>query len=405
MSDEPKLPEQTAIGWALFDAADFKGAAQRFDMALHNDPTDVEALRGRARLHLMENDVGAAIILLEHALAVLQTGEEVAAPADAEQRARRDLAWAYYRLNRFDLAAEQFAALGERARANKLAALGGRTPYRRASNADSTALPLVARDPVPFVLLTLGNRDHLFVVDTGTGELTLDVRLLDELGLPSFGVQPSRTAASDRHVAVHHTVIPRLRLGDIVLENVPAEAEDIQSRAPQISGFIGFNLLAQFCITVDLPGGMLYLEPPRARRMPDGATPVPFWLLDDHLLLVPGALNGREHLFAVASGFAGAALSAPPSTFTQSGVSLESGMPLQGVSGSGTHEVTLLRVEELRVGPLALHDVEALAGLFSPSLEWRYGFRIGGLVGHEALRTVRWTLDLASRAFWFERED
>ncbi len=402
MSDDPKLPEQTAIGWALFDAADFAGAAQRFDLALQNDPTDVEALRGRARLHLMQNEIGTAIILLEHALAVLQTGEDVAAPADAEQRARRDLAWAYYRLNRFDLAAEQFAALGEMARAQKLAAFDQRAPYRRRGSVDSTVLPLVARDPVPFVVLTLGNRDHLFVVDTGTGELTIDVRLLDELGLPRFGVQPSRTAASDRHVAVHHTIVPRVRLGDIVLEDVPAEAEDIQSRAPQISGFIGFNLLAQFCTTLDVPEGVLILEPPGARTIPDHAQPTPFWLLDDHVLLVPGALDGREHLFAVATGFAGAALSAPPTTFTQSGIALETGMPFHGVSGAGTHEVTLLRVDELRVGPLTLHDVEALVGLFSPSLEWRYGFRIGGLVGHDALRTTRWTLDLATQALWFE---
>lgn len=401
-----RVSEPTAIGWALYDSAEFESAARQFERALEKEPDDVEALRGFARLRLSQNDLAGAILLLERALSLLHSSDAVPS-TDVERRVRYDLAWALYRLDRFDLAAEQFGELsGYEPLARKLATFGSDTPYRMPPDAPAIELSLLAADPLPFVNITIAGREHVFVVDTGAGELVLDITLLDELDLPNFGARKT-TFAGGRRTAVTHSILPRLDLDGVTIENIPVEAVDIQSRAPQLSGFIGLNFLMHFRPTMDYAGQQLILAPTSSAGSPlpsDAATEdVQLRLFDDHVLVAPGAINDHETHLVLASGMAGGAFTCPESTIKQANVDANADNTFGGVSVEGGEALVSLHAQQVRLGTMERSDVRGFAGGFSPSLEWRYGFRIGGIIAHDFLRPFRWTLNIDDMSMRFER--
>ncbi len=385
---------------ADYAAGRFERAARRLETFLRARPRHVEALLMLGRIYLSANWLAPAVVVLEHAL---ESAAREATPPELVTAVRRELAWALYRLDRFDEAARHFLALpGFEAVGRKLAALGERQPYRLTGPEAPVCLPLLARDPVLFVLLTVGSRDHVFLVDTGTGELTLDVVIMEELRLPNYGVRET-TFAGDRRGTVVQSVLPRLRLGELVVEDVPVEVMDIHSRAPQIGGIIGLNFLLHFRPTFDYAGGQLVLAPRRAPfTPPPNAVRLPLRLFEDHILVGEGAVNEHETFLFLASGMAGTAFTCPESTLEQAGIPLPAGESLTGVSGAGSHDLRPFTVPWLRLGPLEQQNVPGVLGLFLPALEWRYGVRVGGLVGHDFLRRYRWTLDPETLDAWFE---
>lgn len=397
-----QLSEPTAAGWALYDSAEFESAARQFERALERDSDDVEALRGLARLRLSENDCAGAILLLERALGVLNVTHAVM-PSDVEQRVRYDLAWALYRVDRFDLAARHFHQLpGYQQIGRKLEAFGEHTPYRMPAEMPVIELPLLAADPLPFVSLTIAGREHILVVDTGGGELVLDITLLDELDLPRFGTRET-TFAGGRRASVTHSILPRLSLDGVTIEDIPIEAVDIQSRAPQLSGFIGLNFLLHFRSTMDYAGQRLILAPSTSTDSQVGeAADVPLRLFDDHILVAPGSINDHETQFVLASGMAGGAFTCPESTIMQAELDVNEEDAFGGVSVEGGEALVSLHAEQVRFGSIRREDVSGFAGGFSPSLEWRYGFRIGGIIAHDFLRPYTWTLDGENMVVQFE---
>lgn len=403
MTNESDVSELAAVGWALYDTADFVAASHQFERALEADPDDVEALRGLARIRLSENDLAAAILLLERALGVLEVAHAVA-PESTEQRVRYDLAWALYRVDRFDLAARHFFRLpGYEQIGRKLEAFGDETPYLLPVEAPTIELPLLAADPLPFVRLQLGGRDHVFVIDTGAGELVLDRALLDELDLPDHGIRET-TFAGGRRTTVVHSILPELSLGTVTVENIPVEAIDVRSRAPQLSGFIGLNFLLHFHPTLDYAGRRLLLAPRDDDVTPPSeAHSVSLRLFEDHVLVAPGAINGHETFLVLASGMAGGAFTCPESTVNQADVTVYEEDVLEGVSVAGGEALLALHADRVRLGTAELRDVDGFGGGFSPSLEWRYGFRIGGIVAHGFLRHFRWTIDQDRMTAWLEQ--
>ncbi|MDQ7029865.1 MAG: retropepsin-like aspartic protease [Ardenticatenia bacterium] len=353
------------------------------------------------RLHLIANRLSPAIVVLEHALE--SAAQATTVPAEIRQAVRCELAWALYRLDRFDEAAPHFLALPPyEAVGHKLAAFGDRRPYQ-VQGVGPVRLPLLAADPAPFVLLTVGSRDHVFLVDTGTGELTLDVTIMEELRLTNYGVRET-TFAAGRHGHVIQSILPRLRLDTLVVEHIPVEVMDIHSRAPQIGGIIGLNFLLHFHTTFDYARRELCLVPrdDSSPVLPQDATRVPCYLFESHILVAPGAVNAHETLIWMASGMAGTAFTCPPSTLEHAHLTLPDEPPRIGVSGAGAHDVISFTVPSLRLGPLRQEHVPALYGLFLTPLEWRYDVRIGGLTGHDFLRHYRWTLDPTTLTAWFE---
>lgn len=402
--DHPQASDGAAIGWALYDSADFDGAAALFTRTLATAPDDVEALRGLGRIRMAQNDLAPAIALLEQALNLIADGAPAA--REAEFDARRDLAWTYRRLGRYDLAAPLFAALpGDFAPlVRQLAAFGDRPGYLLDPTFERAAVPLAAVDPIPFIEVEVGSGSYLFALDTGSGDVVLDTGLVRDLDLPYFGERRVRYAGGQEGV-IAHARLPRLGLHGLEVRDLPVEVADVRRRAPQLFGFIGTNFLARFRPTLDYAAATLTLTN-RAQPFtpPPAAQPLPFWLFDDHVMLARGALGSHETMVAVASGFAGATVAVPESTVTQAGLALtlRHDEALEGVGGAGSQAVIPFTLPELRVGPVVQRDVAGLAGLFFPDLEWRYGFRVGALVGHDFLRPSRWTIDWTGMRFWLE---
>ncbi len=389
-----------AIASALWDSADFAGAARHYERALAEDPTDIEALHGLGRLKLAQNEAAAALVLLERAES-LATALPAAQSAELVRRIRHDLAWTFYRLDRYDLAAAHFARLpGQGARAAHFAAFGERAPYQT-SAWDEVVVPFLGTFPLPIIALTVGASDHPFVIDTGSDHLVLDTGLFQELGLPHLGASQA-SLASGASAAVVHTILPQLMLGDITLRDIPAEAMDIRRFAPQITGLIGASFLRRFHVLCDWTGKRLYLRPRSAAPFEQFTemTVVPFWLFDGHLMLAPARLNEHETIAYIASGMAGGAFALPAATAASAALEWDDG-EIEGVAASGKTTLATVRARQLCLGDWCRHDLEGFAGFFPEALEWRYGFRVGALFSHEFLKGNRWGIDFQRMRLYF----
>ncbi len=374
-----------AVAVALWDSADFANAAPYFERAVRENPSDLEALHGIGRLKLAQNDLAAAIVFLEqaHALALSVAG---GGRDELSLRARRDLAWAYYRLDRFELAAELFEQLpNQQALAHQLRAFDTLTPYQLAPDIEEIALPFLGTDPLPVVTVVIGGKEHAFIIDTGAAQLTLDTAFLRELNLPSHGTTNARLA-SGTHAPLVYTIVPEIRLGEATIHNVPAEVMDIRRYAPQISGFIGTNLLQRFHVLMDIEGEVLRLRPRRHQHpfAPGGMTKLPLFWLDAHLLFTPLRLNQHHTLAYLTTGLAGVDFAVPESTARQA--QLGTAGALEGISASGSESFDTVIADVVALGTWERSRVEGLLGFFPAELEWRYGFRVGAIASFALLR-------------------
>lgn len=389
-----------AIGAALWDSADFAGAGAAFERALHQQPDDLEALHGLGRLRLAQNDLAGATLLLERALErVVSWPDE--RRAELERRVRRDLAWTLYRLDRFELAAEQMRGLPEmEALAAQLHAFGERVPYRMEVGIGEVEVPFWGTDPLPIVPLTIGGVERAFVLDTGSSQLVVDSSLLEEQGLPNFGTREVAFASGQR-ARIAHTIVPQLQVGELALHDVPAEVMELRRFAPQLFGLIGTNLLQRFHVHCDWNRQLLRLRPGRDAPFVEWATmtKVPFWYLDSHLLLARASLEGYPTMAFIASGMAGASFAVPPTTVAQAGLRHRA-ETMDGVGAAGATLLESVQARHLSLGDWDRSDVSGLVGFFPPELEWRFGFRVGALLGHSLLSGEQWGLDFVHAQFF-----
>lgn len=383
--------EAAAIGAALWDGAAFDAAWPHLERALEHDPQQWEALHTMGRIALARNELPGALLLLERAVEVA-ADLPGARGAEFLLRSRRDLAWALYRLERFDLAARELARLPDQGPlAAQLAALAGQSPYRL-RGPDQSQIALLGNDPLPVVPINIGGTDYPFVVDSGAGQLVIDREIARSLDLPRLATGEAQFASGER-AAIGYSVLSDLTFGDYQVAQVPVEVMEVSRMAPQIAGIVGSVFLQRFNLLFDWEQARLTL---RRRPAPpfqmQGWSELPFWMVDDHLLLTRAEVNGTETMAFVASGVAGAAFGIAESLRQRAGV-VASGPTVSAVSVGGERAMEGLQAERLCLGTWCRSGVEGLAALFPPALEWRYGFQIGLLVGHDFLRAGQWSVD------------
>ncbi|MBA3533943.1 MAG: aspartyl protease family protein [Ardenticatenales bacterium] len=382
-----------AIASALWDSADFAGAAEQYERALRESPGDMEALHGLGRLRLAQNDLAAALLLLEQAEQVALALSGSNHQQEWVQRIRQELAWALYRLDRFDLAAQYFDVLpGQEALSAQLRAFGDRIPYRHPVRLDEIVVPFMGTDPLPIINLTIAGQEYPFVIDTGSGQMVVDIALAQALSLEEFGTREITLATGQRSV-VAHTLLPEVMLGEIAIKDVPAEVMDIQRFAPQLAGVIGTSFLQHFHVLCDFQRQTLHLYPKIAESPPTGGmTLVSFLLFDAHLILAPVQVNEYQTMGYLVSGMAGAAFTLAESVRQQIDPALSSATR-QSIGAGGVTAALPMMAAHLSLGGWSRSDVEGLVGFFPPPLEWRYGFQVGALIGHEFLRGKRFLMD------------
>jgi hypothetical protein len=375
------------------DPADRLWREGRFEEArAASDPGDGAARRRLAHLALLGNDLPEAIARLESFLR--------ARPRDAT--ALGLLAEALYRRNDALRAAPLLRRIGRKAFARALESFGAREPYRM-TEAGSATLPFVRTDPLPVVVLDVNGHAGRFLIDTGGAELILGEEMAGKVGAARFGTEAGYFGGR-RSASYEHGTVERVGLGGLAVHDVPVQVmKHVREMGaaigePGLDGILGTVLLSRFRPTIDYAAGHLRLDPRgHAAARPsalEGGVAVPFWLAGHHMVLARGRLAATPPmLLFVDTGLGGVAFTAPASTLTAAGVSLDHAQTAFGTGGGGRLAVVPFRVSELALGDHTRTDLDGLAGAFPPPLEWDMGFRIGGLISHQYFRAGALTLD------------
>jgi hypothetical protein len=206
--------------------------------------------------------------------------------------------------------------------------------------------------------------------------------------------------------------IDSLQIGEFVVRDVPVHTVDTRSMSPifdglPIEGIIGTRLLMHFLATIDYTSGVLVLRRPtqanlrcfEAKSRADSARIIPFWLIDMHVMVASGTVNGREPtLLFVDSGLAGKGFTATDADLKSYGISPDWTKATESVGGGGKCRTTDIIVDRLTLGTgtneVTACDLKGAAIENSvPVLGNALGFRIGGLVSHAFFRKSALTLD------------
>jgi len=326
------------------------------------------------------------------------------------------LAETYYRQDDFEHAAEWLKTPGTgefpgRAHFSsldyeKMARFKGLTPYQLSGAGEAVHLKFVQMDPLPLVTVRIdGGKDAVFFLDTGGAELGLDTEFAKELGLPLWASKEVATFAGGQHIETFHSKIDSIGLGDWIVKNVPAQVLPLRALSPmlgvpRVDGVIGTIFLYHFLSTIDYRAGELVLRkrtPENVRKlwvnMGRKSVSAPFWMAADHFIVGWGRVNALPPtLFFLDSGLAGAGVNFPESTLKAANIVLDKSKAEKGQGAAGTFESIPYVVPEVSFGGITEQQVN---GLWDGPLFWEdgLGFHIGGMVGHEFLRTHAVTFD------------
>jgi hypothetical protein len=391
---------------AAYQAGNFAQAAKLYSGMLRSDPGSYSANLRLGNLALLANHLSEAESHLQKAL--------TAQPDAAE--AKTLLAEAYYRQDNFARAAEYLKTPGNgpdpgrphfsSLNYEKLATFKNTTPYEISGPDEITRLKMIKVEPLPLVHVRVnGGKDVILFVDTGGAELGLDTEFAKELGLTVFQGTNEGTFAGGQHAPDMHSRIDSLTLGDWTVKNVPVQLLALRQLSPmfgvpRIDGVIGTIVLYHFLSTIDYPAGELVLR----RRNPENeksfraslkssSIAVPFWMAADHFIVGWGKVNELPpSLFFLDSGLAGAAVNLPESVLKKANIALDKSKGVQGEGAAGTFQSIPYIVQNVSFGEV--HE-QKVNGLYDGPVFWEngLGFYVGGMVGHEFLRSHAVTFD------------
>jgi predicted aspartyl protease len=286
-----------------------------------------------------------------------------------------------------------------------LALFGDQTPYR-VELAQEILIPFVITDPLPVVEVSINRSQPLpFFIDTGGGEIILDTALADELGAVRVGILAGEGGGTSGMIGVGR--VDTLRLGDLLVQDVPIHVLDTQLFAAAfdglaVKGVVGTRFLMHFLSTIDYPNACLILRPKTAQADGRNAKIIPFWMGQTHYMVASGTVNGSAPmLFFVDTGLAGTGFTAPEATLQDAGIAVDWSKAEKSVGAFGESESTDIVVDRLTLGS-GDHEVVArnLPGVAMKKpiemLGDRFGFWIGGLVSHQFFRPYALSLDFVN---------
>jgi hypothetical protein len=331
----------------------------------------------------------------------------------ARLKAQLYLVYLYYQTLEFQRSAGLFKDAGGRIELpllDLMRSFGERKPYglEWADGARETALPFARKDPLPLVSVELEGRELLCFIDTGADMFILDTETARELGIAPIASSLSQFGGG-RSSELAFGRASSLRLGEARLSDVPIAilplrrfSEGLAGGGCRIEGALGTGLLKRFLPTIDYPGGRLILRPRRPAeagppRGLEGDGELPFSLWATHLLLVRGAVNGREGLTLFAdSGLASeASLSLAAQTLEYLGIprprKVKSKEAMGG--GGGAWASGFFPIESAELGGTSQGPFLGELGAMSPGMYRQEGFILDGIVSHGFLRSYAWTID------------
>ncbi len=396
VDDAPKRPTDVETAAVLFRAGKFKDAETLYRRAAAGKEPDAAVLISLGRIALFSNRLTEARGWLEKALRT--------APGSTE--AKGLLAEVFYRQDDFAHAAPLLRAAGREARARQLEAFGRTKPYR-IDGPEVASLRFTMTDPLPLVRVRVnGGSEVNFLIDTGAAEVVLDTDFARSLGVATAGSETG-TFAGGKTADVGRGRVDSLTLGDVVVKNLPVALLPTRPLAPifggrRVDGILGTVLFYHFVATLDYPHGRLVLmrdTPARRARLDadTGGRPaaVPFWMAGDHYMVAWARVNGGEPvLLFVDTGLAGGGVTLAPSVIKEAGVRLDEDRAGEGIGGGGRVRVVPFEVRELALDGVTERNVRGLYNDRFP-LEYRFGFRMGGIISHGFFRPYALMFDFA----------
>jgi predicted aspartyl protease len=397
LGPDPAGPPDIESAHVLFEAGKFAEAERIYGQIAARNPKQYAALVRLGSIALYSNRLDEAQKWLEEAIA-LKPDEAGAKIQLAEVHCRRD---------DFRKAAPLLRAVGQEARARKLASFQDLTPYQIQGSGQSTSLKFVTTDPLPLVRVRVnGGKEINFLLDTGGGEVSLDTHFARELGIKPLGTEQG-TFAGGRGAAVYHGRVDSLALGAWVVRNVPVMLLDARRLSGpifggkhRVDGVIGTVLLYHFLPTLDYPKGELILRRTRTRdtaqaqRTASGqAAVLPFWMAGDHTIVAWGRIDRMApRLLFVDTGGAGISVALTESTIKEAGIKLLQDQATEMIGGGGRVKSVPFMLRELALGEAKAQNVRGWFDGPAP-FEHAHGFRIAGLVSHGFFRPYALTLD------------
>lgn len=243
-----------------------------------------------------------------------------------------------------------------------------------------------------------GGHPLTVLIDTGTDPSAIDLGLARRLGLRLGDFALGSDAASDS-VPFTETVLPWLRLGDLLLRDLYAVAMDL-SRAPfKVDLVLGYNVLANVTLNVAYAQGRMSLHHPDIEPPPPSPTGalLPLAFVDHFPALANLHLScaGRQQalpLVTIDTGSNGA-LTLGRDLAACAGLYHSDEQAIAGHGHGFTSGAAVLTGAHasIQLGPFDLHDVEIDAPLGGPGDLGRAG---RANLGNRLLaRFARMTLD------------
>lgn len=383
-------PQDLTRADKLYYQGQFDESAVLYTQAAKNDPAAYGAILKLGRIFLLRNNLEEAEKWLKKAMALKAQ----------EKEPRALMGEVLYRRNEYVQAAPFFAAIGQKAKAEKLMAFKDKTPFLIESGPDVSSLAFIQTDPLPIIKVTVNGQEGRFLIDTGAWELHVLPAFAEKCGLKPLTEKQIGVYAGGRQAASSSSVADRVLLGEFSLRHVPVVLPERAGSPLPIDGIVGTVVLYRFLFTLDYPGGRLILRrntPELSRALQAesekaGAFRMPFWLAGDHFIFARGTANSAgPYLFLVDSGMAGGGFSCPEYMVREAKIELPK-EGFQGMGGGGPITVYPFMVD-LTLGEARNEKVRGLYGALPPGSEDRFGFRSGGLISHGFFRPFAVTFD------------
>lgn len=128
----------------------------------------------------------------------------------------------------------------------------------------SVDLPMKSRGLMPAVeVMVNGKGPFIFAIDTGAGgRARVDSSLMKELGLKVSGQAQGGDGSGQNTRTLDVVKLDSLKVGDIEFKEVEAITRDYNTspNLPKIDGILGFNLFAEYLLTLDFPAKRVRIE-------------------------------------------------------------------------------------------------------------------------------------------------
>lgn len=173
----------------------------------------------------------------------------------------------------------------------------------------------------------------IFLFDTGASDTIIDRRVAAESFLVKEG-QSGMMSLSGR-IDVNNTVLKRLELGSLVLNDVEARIANLAGQSQQlgkkIAGIIGTNVMAKAVVRIDFGKPSLTFYDKDSYVIPKGASIVP--LVQQNAPVVKAKLNGADEVWMLAD--TGAAFNNLPTDIAKKVLSRAGSQETHTTEGSG----------------------------------------------------------------------